>query len=447
MSENHFDVIIIGGRCAGASLARRLGEQGLKILLVDRATFPSLPNVPSSPIFHPGTMRMMDELGIDEADYTLAGGRIDHYVLSFVNYFEAVIPTARMTSDRKYSYGIDRNLLDHALWKHAASLPTVTAFEGFAVTEILKDEAGAVTGIVGKNADKVQETFTADLVVGADGRFSFAARQFGATVVEEKNEFTTAAYHAEWENVDDHGPECPRALTMYNTVKGLMLLVIPIAERKYIISTYMRSEDAQFGAKGLEDAYLEGVQAVPHLWKRMEHAKRVTDVVGVRPIENGYREAFGANWALVGDAVHYKDPIDGQGIYDALIETKVLAEAIISWKEEGVAWPVAGAHYKERMLAETHKMFLQTAGRVKQEVHTTPPAFLIKTYIRWLINDVDYQTQFLQYLSRSIDPADFKTEPSISLKVVWRGIVGDIRKRFGRKAVSGSGSGFQEEMV
>ena len=445
MSENHFDVIIIGGRCAGASLARRLGEQGLKILMVDRATFPSLPKVPSSPIIHPGTMQLLDELGVAESDYALPGGRADYYVLNFVNYFEAVMPTTRMESDRKYVYGLDRNVFDHTLWKHAAMLPEVTAFENFAVTEILKDQNGSVTGIVGKNAEKSEEKFTADLIVGADGRFSFAARQFGANVVEEKNEFTTAAYHAEWENVEDYADDCPRAVTLYNTVKGLLLIVLPIDERKYIISTYMRSQDAQFGSKGLEAAYLESVQKVPHLWKRLQNARRVTDVVGVRPIENGYRQAFGANWALVGDALYYKDPIDGQGIYDALIETKILAEAISSWKNDGVAWEVAGAQYQERMLSETHKMFLQTAGRVKQEVHTVPPAFLIKTYIRWMANDPDYQTQFLQYLSRAIDPAEFKTEPSISPKIIWRGIKSDIQKWFSGKKVKEAN--YQQETV
>jgi hypothetical protein len=80
--------------------------------------------------------------------------------------------------------------------------------------------------------------------VGADGRFSFSARQFGAKVVEELNDFTTAAYHAEWENVDDYAPDCPNAITTYNTNKGFLLLVIPIATRKYIISTYMKSDDA-----------------------------------------------------------------------------------------------------------------------------------------------------------------------------------------------------------
>jgi flavin-dependent dehydrogenase len=51
LSESHFDVIVVGGRPSGATLATRLAQGGLRVLLLDRATFPSLPAV-SSPIIH-----------------------------------------------------------------------------------------------------------------------------------------------------------------------------------------------------------------------------------------------------------------------------------------------------------------------------------------------------------------------------------------------------------
>jgi flavin-dependent dehydrogenase len=36
-----YDVIIVGARCAGSPTAMRLARKGLKVLVVDRATFPS----------------------------------------------------------------------------------------------------------------------------------------------------------------------------------------------------------------------------------------------------------------------------------------------------------------------------------------------------------------------------------------------------------------------
>jgi flavin-dependent dehydrogenase len=58
---NRYDAIIVGGRNAGSSLAIRLAKQNLKVFLIDRANFPSWPQVPSSPIIHPGTMRLLIE--------------------------------------------------------------------------------------------------------------------------------------------------------------------------------------------------------------------------------------------------------------------------------------------------------------------------------------------------------------------------------------------------
>lgn len=428
MSQNHYDVIIIGGRCAGASLALRLAGNELKILMVDRANFPSLPNVPSAPFIHPGAMRLMDELDIGESKYTHPGSKIEHFVVDMVNYFQAVMPTSQMMLDRNYFCGIDRSLFDETLWKHAARRPDVTARDGFSVRQVLKDDIGVVKGIVGKTSGGEDESFTADLVVGADGRFSFSARQFGAKVVEEQNDYTTAVYHAEWENVDDYSADCPNAITTYRTGKGFMILVVPIAERKYHVGAVMRSADANFGAQGFERAYRESLQRIPHLWNRLRNARCVTDVVGMRPIENGYREAFGANWALVGDAVHYKDPTDGQGIYDALLESKLLAQAVIDWKHNGTTWAAAGASYQRQMMDATHPTFEQTVANIKQTIFIEVPGFAIKTVVRWLINAPDFQTEFLRYLARAINPVDYK--PGISPKIVVNGIMGDIRNRF-----------------
>src|SRR5262245_27887104 len=45
-----YDVIVIGARCAGASTALLLGRKGYKVLLVDRARFPS--DVPHGHFIH-----------------------------------------------------------------------------------------------------------------------------------------------------------------------------------------------------------------------------------------------------------------------------------------------------------------------------------------------------------------------------------------------------------
>src|SRR5512140_742283 len=108
-----YDVVVVGGRPAGSTLAARLGARGLKVLVVDRAKLPSLPAVPSSPTLHPGAMRLLDELGLEEASYADPSARIDALAMQFHTYFGVVFRVPRMFG-RAYFYGIDRRQFDHA---------------------------------------------------------------------------------------------------------------------------------------------------------------------------------------------------------------------------------------------------------------------------------------------------------------------------------------------
>ena len=56
-----YDVIIVGARVAGSSLAILLGRQGLRELLVDRDQFPS--DTLSTHLLQPPAVEMLDRLG------------------------------------------------------------------------------------------------------------------------------------------------------------------------------------------------------------------------------------------------------------------------------------------------------------------------------------------------------------------------------------------------
>ena len=420
--DNHYAVIIIGGRIAGASLAIRLNQQNLKVLLIDRATFPSWPSVPSSPLIHPGTMRLLDELGLVEEEYTHPAGKATHFIMDMMGKFQAVMPLELLQLDRNYVYGIDRNKFDTVLWQRAKSLPNVTALEGFAMTDVIKDAAGRVTGIAGKAGKETEQTFTAELVVGADGRFSPAAHKFGAKPFEELNDYPSASYHMEWEGVANYSDKHAQPLMVYQLGDGYSLLCIPIDKGKYIIGNYMRTDETEKVGK-MEDHYRKTLQSVPRLREMLKNARPITDIVGVRRIDNGYRQAYGDGWALTGDAFHYESPLDGQGIYNALLATKFLAEAIQQWRS-GQPWLEVGKTYQQRFYDSSYDMLKQTVNRVKQELYTSPPPFVVNTLLRWMLTDPGYQQQFLRYLSRAIDPNSFSFGPQPG--PIMRGLLRDI---------------------
>src|SRR6267378_4266370 len=58
----HFDVVIVGARCAGAPLALDLARRGLRVCVLDRAHFPS--DVPSTHMIHPCGIARLADLGL-----------------------------------------------------------------------------------------------------------------------------------------------------------------------------------------------------------------------------------------------------------------------------------------------------------------------------------------------------------------------------------------------
>jgi 2-polyprenyl-6-methoxyphenol hydroxylase-like FAD-dependent oxidoreductase len=57
-----YDAIVVGARCAGAPLAMLLARQGARVLLVDRATFPS--DIPHGYFIHRHGPKRLHDWGV-----------------------------------------------------------------------------------------------------------------------------------------------------------------------------------------------------------------------------------------------------------------------------------------------------------------------------------------------------------------------------------------------
>ncbi|NJO83249.1 MAG: hypothetical protein HC828_10800 [Blastochloris sp.] len=144
-----------------------------------------------APLIYSPVMGLLDEIGADEAAYARNTPKIRRMVNDSDGiYGEVRIP---MIEGRDYGYAIDRARFDAALFDHARTFPTVTVRDGFSVIDLLW-EGDQVIGIIGQDADKVRQQFTADLVVGADGRFSTIARKVAATERDEHNDYPHQHY-------------------------------------------------------------------------------------------------------------------------------------------------------------------------------------------------------------------------------------------------------------
>lgn len=434
----HFDVIVVGGRVAGSTLAARLGQAGLTVLLLERDDLPSLPAA-SSPAIYAATMAMLDEIGADEAAYAANTPKIRRWVTALMD-LDPVQMDMPSTFGRDYAYAIDRSRFDGALWQTAVRKPGVTGLQHFAVSDLLWD-GERVTGVVGKRrGDREERRFTSDLVVGADGRFSLVARKVNAEVKHQHDDLPTTCFYGYWKNprpVDDNGP----AFHIHAPGEGYGILMMDSADNTLAVVVEGRAAALDPAAGQAEQFYRDLLNKHAVVRQRIEGAELVGTVRGMKKIGNLYRAAGGPGWALVGDAVHQKDPLDGQGIYDAVFTARELAQAILRWQQQGVAWDAAVQGYEDAVYTATFPMYQATMTRVKTDVYTDIPKWAYRHIVRHILHDEDYRAMTANLVTRMIEPTAYLSpwpKARAVMRGVWRDLTGQrVKPSRGRVAVSG----------
>jgi flavin-dependent dehydrogenase len=293
---------------------------------------------------------------------------------------------------------------------------------------------GRVAGVRARAPGGAELSWTADCVVGADGRFSLVARKAGARDLDRRDDLPTSIYYAYWRGVAPYadGP----TIQAFGTGRGIGYLLMDSADDTTCVAVGGRAALFEGHEKPAE-RYARLLRQQQHVWRRLARAEWAGEVRGMRNIGNLYREAGGPGWALVGDALHQKDPLDGQGIYDAVFTARALAEAIGAWKRDGASWEQALERYTAAVRAETYPMYRATMERVRLELYTPRPDWAYKTWVRWVSTDAEYQRRFGLLLARAIDPARW-FPPSAFFGALARGALGDLGQLLSRRPPSES---------
>src|SRR5512138_1492745 len=139
-----YDVIVVGARCAGSPTAMLLARKGYKVLVVDKASFPS--DTLSTHLIHPPGVDALKRWGILDRVTATGCPPIDTYRFDLGR---VVLSGKPGTAAMPVSYGTRRTVLDKIL-VDAASEAGAEVREEFMVDEILF-EGDRVTGIRGKS--------------------------------------------------------------------------------------------------------------------------------------------------------------------------------------------------------------------------------------------------------------------------------------------------------
>jgi len=386
--DNSYDVIVVGARCAGSPTAMLLARKGYRVLLVDRATFPS--DTLSTHVVQPLGVAALKRWGL--IDRLIRTGCPLIHTYSF-DFGPVTVTGSPGTTDDPVAYCPRRIVLDKILLDAAAEAGAHIR-EGFHVDNVIT-ERDAVVGITGVAGDGARRTAGGRIIVGADGRNSLVARSVMAATYNARPA-KLAAFYSYWSGLPMNGRfetyiRERRGFAAAETHDGLTMVVggWPVAELEQ-------------NRKDLEGSYLGTLDMAPAFAHRLSSARRETQLFGA-VLPNFFRKSYGPGWVLVGDAAYHKDAITAQGIADAFREAERFAQALHQVLGGGLPFDETMAECQRARDEHAGPMYDFTCQLATLE----PPSPELQKLIGALQGRQAAMEAFVRMNAGTISPADF----------------------------------------
>jgi menaquinone-9 beta-reductase len=318
-TESRHDVVIVGARCAGATLATFLARAGASVLLLDKDRLPS-DQILSTHTIHPPGIDVLDDVGVGDAVRTVAPPT--HIVRLRKN--DAFVDIE--FSGGRAEYCPRRARLD-GLLQDAAASAGVEVLDRTRVTSLVRD-GDRVVGVRAAGSAGHEHVFRASLVVGADGRHSTIARQVEA---EEYLAYDAprAMFWGYWNAPAFWRTDQAYPFGMYvaNT-DGHIRVIFQTDHDQLLIGSLPPVEQAMGWRTDPDVALITDLASDPTTGPLIAGSAPDGCVRGTLKERYFFRRAAGNGWTLVGDAGHHKEFVIGDGITEALLQARSLASAI-----------------------------------------------------------------------------------------------------------------------
>ena len=351
-----------------------LARKGYRVLLVDRASFPS--DTMSTLIIWQFGIAHLQRWGLLDR---IVGSNCPCVVRFTMDLGDFPLsgwgPPVDGAND---SYAPRRKVLDKILVDAAAEAGAAVR-ERFSVQQVLFD-GDRVTGIKGRDYGGSTATERARIVIGADGRHSLVARSVQAPEYNATPSLS-CFYYTYWsgvpiENYEVHWPD------------RRFILAVPTNDRMVLITTGWPVSEFHEFRNDIEGNYMGTIDLAPRLAERVRSGTREKRFVGTTDLDNFFRKPYGQGWALVGDAGYNKDPITAYGISDAFRDAEFLAEAIDAGLSGRRPLADAMAGYERKRNEAAMPLYERTLRAASYSPHP-PGAYELRRALRHNQEDAD----------------------------------------------------------
>jgi 2-polyprenyl-6-methoxyphenol hydroxylase-like FAD-dependent oxidoreductase len=317
------DIIVVGGRCAGAPTAMLLARAGFKVRIIERSS--RLGDTLSGHIVRTAGAARLQTWGL--LDSVLATGCPPMTESTVWLDGEPVTTPDGQQADHVMSPKVSsvaprRSVLDPLLLEAARQAGAVVE-TGNSVRGLLTN--GNDTRITGVSTDRGD--YQARLVIGADGRNSRVAQLVGAGKYIDSTP-ATYAYYTYW-----RGDALARTHFFFD--EGSLIGMVPTNDDLALV--FFQAPHTGFDAarRNPMENYLAVLRSQPAAMKILDQAEPAEALRGTGDLPTFFRVSAGPGWALAGDAGHHKDPLIARGITDAFRDAELIADAVISgWDSE-----------------------------------------------------------------------------------------------------------------
>ena len=312
------DIIVIGGGPAGSTAATLLSRKGHSVLLLERDRFPRF-QIGESLL--PYNNDLFERLGV--TDRLQQGTFFPKYGAEFVTGDGKVGYTFRFDRnlEARYhrSFQVKRSEFDEMLLLNAAESGVDVREESHVTGVDLSQKAKAVVSTA------TGEQLEARFVIDASGHGALLGGRAGSKQpVEELKKIAVFAHY--------RGVPRPEGRDAGNTlivvIRNAWFWLIPITSEIMSVGLVVDRDHIRDSGLTAEQILEQTIADTPFVARRMRDAERITPVYTRKDFSYSMRQMIGSNYALIGDAAGFLDPIFSTGVFMAMKSADLASEAI-----------------------------------------------------------------------------------------------------------------------
>lgn len=347
-------VIVVGGGPGGSTAAALLAKAGRSVILLERETFPRF-QIGESLL--PYNNDLFKSLGVWEE--IERAGFYPKYGAEFLTGDASVGHRFRFdrTLPREYSmsYQVRRAEFDQILLRNCEKSGADVREQSRVTSVDLSDPGMALVYVTDQDGRK--HTLSSRTVLDASGLGCVVAREVGERrMIEGMKKISIFGHYRNV--VPSAGGEASGNIVIV-IIRDAWFWMIPLSSETTSVGLVLDRDYMTSCGLSPEDLLEKTIAATPYVARRMGGAVRETPVHTRKDFSYRMGRSYGPNFALVGDAAGFLDPIFSTGVFLSMKSAELVAAGVDHQLETGSDGLLDAYHRKMNRALDRYTEFIE----------------------------------------------------------------------------------------